>query len=74
MHATDEDYARRNANDNLGTAIRNAFANLLASGSYAMKPRREWRTPRQPCYPALRKIIGGQLLRDGHAPDVTNLG
>ena len=72
MHATDEDYARHNTNDNLGTAISNEFANLLASGSYAMTMRREWRTRRQPRYPALRKIIGGQLLRDDHAQDVTN--
>ena len=47
---------------------------LLADCSCAMTRRREGRTPQQSRYPAIRKIIGGQLLRDDQAPGVTNLG
>ena len=72
MQTTDEDYACDNTGDNHGTATLNEFANWLASGSYAMTTHREWRTPRQPLYPALRKIIGEPFLRDDHAPDATN--
>ena len=73
MQATDEDYARRDASDNLGTVTLNKCASSLANCSCALTRHPEWRTARQPRYPALRKIIGGQLLRDNHAPDVTEL-
>ena len=62
MQTTDEDYAHDDTGDNLATATLNEFANWFASGSYAMTTRREWRTPQQPHYPALRKIIGGLAL------------
>ena len=69
MQATREDYARRNANDNLEIATLDEFASSFAIGSFAMKPRRELRNRNQERNCELPREL---LLRDKHG--AANLG